>query len=93
MEERHGVPFIDPCVRVIPRAAIEMLPAELAWQHNVAPLAVSGRTLTVAVENPFDFELIDKLRFCCEMPIHVVMADQDRIAAVVSWHYGNPPDR
>jgi type IV pilus assembly protein PilB len=93
METKYGFPFIDPCVMVIPRGAVESLPAELARGANVAPIALTGGTLTVAVENPLDFELLDKLRYYCAMPIEVVAADADRIRAVVIWHYGEmPPD-
>ena len=91
METPHGVPFIDPCTAVIPRSAVESLPAELARSANVAPISISGGTLTVAIEDPLDFELVDKLRFACRMPIEVVAADPDRIQAVVNWHYGQEP--
>ncbi len=88
METRNGLQFIDPTVMVIQRAAVECLPAELARGDNVAPISLCGRTLTVAVEDPLDFELIDKLRFHCAMPIDAVAADADRIRAVVRWIYG-----
>jgi type IV pilus assembly protein PilB len=87
METRYGLPLMDPCVMVISRGAVESLPADLARGHNVAPISLSGRILTVAVEDPLDFELIDKLRFYCGMPIAVVAADADRISAVVRWLY------
>jgi type IV pilus assembly protein PilB len=88
MNTRFGVTYIDPSVMVIPRAAVESIPAELARGENVAPISLAGGTLTVAVENPLDFELLDKLRYHCGMPIAVVAADADRIRAVVGWHYG-----
>jgi type IV pilus assembly protein PilB len=88
METRQGVPFIDPCVLVIPCAAVASLPAALARGDNVAPISLCGGTLTVAVEDPLDFELIDKLRYHCAMPIEVVAADASRIKAAVHWFYG-----
>jgi hypothetical protein len=88
METRYGVRFIDPSVMVISRAAVECLPAELARRDNVAPIALVGGTLTVAMEHPLDCELIDKLRYHCAMPIEVVAADADRIKSVVRWIYG-----
>jgi type IV pilus assembly protein PilB len=88
METRYGVPVVDPCGMVISRAAIDSLPAELARGENVAPVSLSGRSLTVAVEDPLNFELLDKLRYHCGMPIEVVAADADRITAVVRYNYG-----
>lgn len=84
----HGVPFVDPCVMVITRAAIDLVPAETARAHDVVPISLAGEWLTVAVTDPFDFELLDKLRFLCGMPIEVVVADVDRIRAAVRWYYG-----
>jgi type IV pilus assembly protein PilB len=91
METRFGVPFIDPCVVVIPRVAVESLPAATDRRHNVAPISLSGGVLMVAVEDPLDFELLDKLRVQCGMPVDTVTADPDRIRAVVRWHYGEEP--
>jgi hypothetical protein len=56
---------------VIPRGAVETLPAELARGHNVVPVSLSGRVLTVPVEDPLDFELLDSLRFRGGMPVSV----------------------
>jgi type IV pilus assembly protein PilB len=70
---------------------LELLPAALARADNVAPISLCGGTLTVAVEDPIDFELIDKLRYYCGMPIDVVAADADRLRAVVRWLYGEEP--
>ena len=89
MERRCGFPFIDPCILVIPRGAVESLPADLARSRNVAPIALSGGVLRVAIEDPLNFELIDELRFRCGMPIDIVIADPARISAVVRWHYGD----
>ncbi len=66
-------------------------PGRTARGDNVAPISLCGGTLTVAVEDPLDFELIDKLRYHCAMPIDVVAADADRIRAVVRWIYGEEP--
>jgi type IV pilus assembly protein PilB len=92
MDNRLGVPFIDPCVCVISRAAVEALPSDVALRHNVAPISLNGSALTVAVENPLDFELLDRLRYRSGMSINIVTADKERIAAVVRWHYGEPLD-
>jgi hypothetical protein len=39
------------------------VPAALARAENVMPLAMSDGVLTVAVDRPFDFDLIEKLQF------------------------------
>ena len=79
---------VDPCATVIRPEAVDSLPATMARRYNVVPIAFSGGQLKVAVEDPLDFELVDKLRFYCGMPIEVVIAAPDRIRAAVLTHYG-----
>lgn len=90
-EKPYGFPSIDPCRIVVSRAAIESLPPDVARGDNVVPVAITGGVLTVAVADPLDCNLLDKLRFCCRMPVDVVAADADRIRTAVRWHYGGTP--
>lgn len=90
-ERAYGVPFVDPCLIVVSQAAIDSLPADVARADNVAPVGITGNVLIVAVADPLDFDLLDKLRFYCRMPIELVAADADRIRMAVKWHYGGTP--
>jgi hypothetical protein len=57
-------PIPDPDLTAIPAHVIDCVPAALAREENVMPLAMSSDgVLTVAVDRPFDYDLIDKLQF------------------------------
>jgi type IV pilus assembly protein PilB len=64
------------------------MPAELARDENVMLMALAGRVLTVAITDPLDFELIDKLRFFCNLEIEIVLASPCAIRCAVARQYG-----
>lgn len=55
------------------------------------PVALARRVLTVAVEDPLDFDLIDELRFICNLQIDVVVATANAIRCAVARHYVRVP--
>jgi type IV pilus assembly protein PilB len=84
-------PMPDPDFRAIPAHVVGAVPAALAREENVMPLAMSDGVLTVAVESPFDFDLIEKLQFIlgtCGRSIEPVAAPADAIRAAVARYYG-----
>jgi type II secretion system (T2SS) protein E len=83
-----GYVFVNPCLMAIPQAARDALPGEFARQQNAMPVGIAGKALKVAVDDPFDFELIDKLRFCCNRPIEIVVADRNAVRCAVERYYG-----
>jgi hypothetical protein len=84
-------PPFDPGALIIPSDVVAAVPAELARGENVMPLALRGGVLTVAVDRPADFELIDKLRFvlgACGLRVEAVAAPAGAIRAAVERYYG-----
>ena len=81
----------DPDFRAIPAHVVESVPAALAREENVMPLARRDGVLTVAVDRPFDFDLIEKLQFIlgtCGRSVETVAAPADAIRAAVARYYG-----
>jgi len=76
----------------IPSYAVAAMPAALAREDNVMPVALVGRVLTIAVENPMDFELIDKLRFICNLQVEPVAASANAIRCAVARYYDEASD-
>lgn len=76
----------------IPGYAVAAMPAALAREENVMPVALAGRVLTVAVEDPMDFELVDKLRFICNLQVELVAAHANAIRCAVARYYGEAAD-
>jgi type IV pilus assembly protein PilB len=72
--------------------AVTAMPATVAHEENVMPVALADGVLTVAVDRPMDFELVDKLRFICNLKIELVMASPTAIRCAVARHYGEASD-
>ncbi|MFZ5550879.1 MAG: GspE/PulE family protein [Pseudomonadota bacterium] len=64
-----GVPTVD-LRRVVPQAdALRRIPREVALREGVLPVMVDGDSLVVAMPDPWDLQLLDQLRFICELRI------------------------
>jgi type IV pilus assembly protein PilB len=92
MDQLNGHRWVDPSLMAIPSYAGAAMPAALARVENVMPVALAGRVLTVAVEDPLDFELIDKVVFICNLQVEVVTASANAIRCAVARYYGEASD-
>ena len=69
------------------REALRAVRAGLARQHRVVPLAVSHRTLRVAMADPLDLNAVDDLRFQTGRRIEAAVADADAVSDALELHY------
>jgi len=87
------IEWIDPSHEEIRPNVIACVPAEVAHQNLVLPLREEGETLVVAVEDPSDEELTQKLCFIVNRPIHVVGAPIAELKFAIWRFYGPPPEQ
>ncbi len=73
---------------VVPEAAADLVPASLAHELPVLPLALWGPTLVVALPDPRDRDLVQHLRFIFNRDLLAVRAPVGQIRAAVNLHYG-----
>lgn len=83
-----GLRFVDPCLVGISPAVVGSVPGELARSENIMPVGSTCDALEVAMEDPLNFELIDRLRFCLGREIDVVLATGEAIRCAVLRYYG-----
>ncbi len=72
----------------IPQAVIEMVTESMARENIVIPTQLDGDTVVVAMHNPNNIEVLDKLRFVLNKDIRVVMAPLESIQGAINRHYG-----
>ena len=80
--------FIDLEGMQIPNSVIEKVPESMARENIVIPVDVKGETVVVAMHNPNNIEVLDKLRFMLNTDIEVVMAQMEAIQGAINRHYG-----
>lgn len=80
--------FVDLEGMQIPNSVIEKVPESMARENIVIPVDVLGETVVVAMHNPNNIEVLDKLRFMLNTDINVVMAQVEAIQGAINRHYG-----
>ena len=73
-----NVPAVDLKQTSVQASALALIPEDVAREHNVLPLSLNGDTLTVAVEDPDNLQLLDSL----------AVLTKKRIKPVIPLHGG-----
>ena len=72
----------------IPNSVIEMVTESMARENVVIPTGIEGDAVTIAMHNPNNIEVLDKLRFVLNREIKPVMAPLESIQGAINRHYG-----
>ena len=86
--QEFGYEFIELENIEIPPEAIDSLPVSSARENAVIPIAVDEDSLSVAIDNPMNLEVIEKLRFISGKEIKAFMANKESILASIDTLYG-----
>lgn len=65
---------------------VESLPADTLLRHKILPLAKCGKSLTVAMGDPFDIVAVDELTGLTGLKIVSVVASEKEIRALLEQH-------
>ncbi|RME74712.1 MAG: type II/IV secretion system protein [Planctomycetota bacterium] len=85
---QHEIPWVDLRKIDVPPEVIELVPKDVAVEHNIVPIAKSGRYLRIAMADPLDFYSLDNLRFILNSEFELVLASKDAVRDAISHHYG-----
>lgn len=72
----------------IPNSVIELVTESMARENVVIPTGIEGESVVIAMHNPNNIEVLDKLRFVLNRDIKVVMAPMESIQGAINRHYG-----
>ncbi len=82
-----GIPYVDLMDYRIDTGLLSLLPEDVVRRHGILPLATVGGRLVVAMNNPFDHEAIQTLRFQTRMRVEPVLADAEDIEHLINLAY------
>jgi len=88
LADQFGIEMVDIEGLEIPKEVIEMVPRELAQEHNIIPIEMHDGVLTVAMSDPLDLFTLDNLRFVINCPVECVLATVDAIQGALARYYG-----
>jgi len=82
-----GFAYVDPFASVITEEAIEKIPIEVAKKTKALGLYLLGDSLTVAMANPDDAELVRRLSKITQIPISPVFSLPREIEDAIAIYY------
>ncbi|MGH8020886.1 MAG: GspE/PulE family protein [Opitutaceae bacterium] len=82
-----GVAYVEPVTTIINRDAMELIPQEIAIKAQALPLYLFDSLLTVAIADPTDTDLVQRLSQISQHPVSAVFSLPSEIHAGIALHY------
>ncbi len=86
--EQVGVPFVRLKHYAVDPSVAKILSEELCRKEHVVPISRAGQTLAVAMDDPFDLELIDTLTKVTGLNVTPVVSTRDDIQKTLDVLFG-----
>lgn len=87
LAQKLGIPYVRVQDYDLNADVLAKLPADVVTQNNVLPLGIVTGKLVVAMENPFNYTVLEALRFNSRLPVEVVMAPAQDITVALSKYF------
>jgi type IV pilus assembly protein PilB len=88
-----GVEQVDLTGMVIPESLVSSVPREVIQKYRVLPIRKSANTLTLAMNDPENFEAIEEIQFLTGMKVHVVVAASDALNKAITLFFADLDSR
>ncbi len=85
----YGQDMIDLSTVEVPSDVIALVPESVARENQVLPLRFEGDSLIVAINDPMNFTVLDKLRFILNKDVKAEVASVDSILSAINRYYGH----
>ena len=89
LADKLGVPYVSLEDFEVEQFPVTLIPPDIALQYNVLPLAVIGDVLVIAMENPFDWDALEIVRFNVRKNIEPVLSPARDITQVLNKFYSD----
>lgn len=88
LEGEMSIPQVSLASYLIEPKTIEKIPAQTAQKYAVIPLFVVGKTLSVAMIDPFDVKAVDEIRQKTGLDVEVMVAPLSEVNQAIAQYYG-----
>src|SRR3989337_2079850 len=82
-----GVPYVDPAQQPISPEVLAYLPEEVARRFIVIPIAKEGETLSVAMSDPLDLQVLEFIEKKSGLAVRPYLATVDSIQRAIAEQY------
>ena len=87
LEQQLSIPYLDLTSVTIDPTLSALLPEELARSTHAAPVKREGSVLTLAVEDPLDYNGINNIAIYTKLKINPVIAEREKIETKIRELY------
>jgi hypothetical protein len=89
LNEKMGVPHVELAdLHSVPGEILSLVPFEMVQRYRVLPVAVKGKKLTLAMEDPSDFSALDDIGFVTGLVVVPRVCSELRLALALERYYG-----
>ncbi len=89
LADKLGVPYVSLEDFEIEQFPVSLIAPDIALQYNILPLAIIQGSLVVAMENPFDWEALEVVRFNVKKNIEPVLSPARDITQALNKFYSD----
>ncbi|MBI4335814.1 MAG: Flp pilus assembly complex ATPase component TadA [Candidatus Omnitrophica bacterium] len=87
LSRQLNIPPINLSRYTLDPSVMELIPERIIRDHNVIPISRIGNTLTVAVSDPLDLFLLDRLKAVTDHRVEIVLSTENDIRAAIGNFY------
>ena len=84
---QYGAPYIDLTDYILDPEEVRLVPREFASVHQVIVVSRKGSQLSVAMADPLNLPIRDRLRLATGCSIRALLADRDQILETIQKYY------
>ncbi len=87
LARQYHVPAVDLSQFQVDEKIIKLVPSDVALKHTILPLKRDGRSLTVAMAEPGNMQVVDDLKFITRCDIVPVIAGEYTLRTAIEKYY------
>lgn len=84
---KFKIPFVDLAHTELDSTVVQKIPESLAKKHNIIAINIQGRRLTVATDDPYNFNILEEIKGIVGMDTNPVFASKSAITKAIGKNY------
>lgn len=88
LADQFELPLVDPEKLAVHKTVLDRVPPKVAQHYHIFPMKLAEGKLTLAMNEPPDFDLVQELSAILGTEFQVVLAERAKIDEAIQRHYG-----
>lgn len=83
LAQKHNLPVCDLSSQILPEGLMARVPFALMIKHQVVPVQLTNKTLTIAIADPMDYDAVEELQYATSLQVEFNLAERGQIAKAI----------